>query len=68
MQYANKNCNFVYIVAALSKKSYTASALYRSTSEKDQVAWYVARVAPDTRDSIDLSDAAGIKFISSRYL
>jgi len=55
------------IEVALSKKSYSASALYRSTSGKDQVAWYVARVSPDTRDPIDLSDAAGIKFISSKY-
>jgi len=58
---------FSSIEAALSKKSYNASALYRSASEKEKVSWYVARVTPDTRDSIDLSDAAGIKFISSKY-
>jgi D-3-phosphoglycerate dehydrogenase len=58
---------FSSIEAALAKKSYTASALYRSTSPKEQVSWYVARVTPDTRDPIDLSDAAGIKFISSKY-
>lgn len=58
---------FSSIEAALAKKSYAASALYRSTSGKDQVAWYVSRVTPDTRDAIDLSDAAGIKFIASKY-
>jgi hypothetical protein len=55
------------IEVALSKKNYTASALYRSTSAKDQVAWYVARVTPDTTGPIDLSDAAGIKFITSKF-
>lgn len=58
---------FSSIEAALAKKSYNASALYRSTSKKEPVSWYVARVTPDTRDEIDLADAEGIKFISSKY-
>ncbi|ODM96869.1 D-3-phosphoglycerate dehydrogenase [Orchesella cincta] len=57
---------FSSIEASLAKKNYAASALYRSTAGKDQVAWYVARVTPDTKEAIDLSDATGIKFISSK--